>query len=317
MSDKNGKINDKLNNIRKAAVFAMTGNAVLAVLKISAGMISKSGALIADGIDSSSDVLIGIVTLLVTGIISKPADAEHPWGHGRAETVATAFLSFIILFAGAQLIIGSVSNLFGGALLMVPSAFAVAVTLVSIAGKILLAWSQYLLGKRADSAMIRANAKNMASDVLISCGVLAGLVISALTGSAHADAIIAILIGAWIIKTAIGIFLESNLELMDGNNGIEPYHVIVDAVSLVEGASNPHRARMRSIAGFWDIDLDIDVLPGCTVMEAHKIASEVEREIKLRLDNVFDIVIHVEPCGDNAAEAYGLSEHEMNGERSE
>lgn len=302
---------DKTKLIRVAAIVAISGNAFLAALKLVIGAISGSGALLGDGIDSSTDVFIGIVTLVIVRIISKPADAEHPWGHGRAETVATAFLSFIIFVAGAQLIISSVSSLISGQEPAVPSAIAFVATLISIAGKILLAWCQHYLGKRADSAMIKANAKNMVGDVLISLGVLAGLIISTLTGFAYADTIIAILIGAWILRTAIGIFLESNLELMDGNNDKEPYHIIVESVNAVEGASNPHRARMRHIAGFWDIDLDIDVNPNCTVVEAHKIASQVEKEIKRRLENVFDIMIHVEPLGDDAAEAYGLSEDEM------
>ena len=175
---------NKTKYIRTAAITAIMGNAVLATLKIIIGIFSDSGALIGDGIDSSTDVLISIITLVIVGVISKPADKEHPWGHGRAETVATVFLSFIIFFAGAQLIISSISKLFSGAQQFVPSAMAIVATLISIAGKVLLAWSQHILGKRTNSIMIKANAKNMASDVLISLGVLAGLIISLLTGSA-------------------------------------------------------------------------------------------------------------------------------------
>ena len=108
MTDNN---NDKTKYIRIAAITAIVGNAILAILKIIASVFSGSGALIGDGIDSSTDVLISIITLVVIRILSKPADAEHPWGHRRAETIATAFLSFIIFFAGAQLIINSFSNL--------------------------------------------------------------------------------------------------------------------------------------------------------------------------------------------------------------
>jgi len=301
----------KTNRIRIAAITALLGNTVLAALKIIAGTMSGSNALIADGIDSSADVIISVLALVVVRIITKPADKEHPWGHGRAETVATALLSFTLFFTGAQLIINSFSAFLSSEKHAVESSFAIIVTLISIGGKVLLALSQYVIGKRADSAMIKANAKNMAGDVLISLGVLVGLAISAYTGSAFADTIIAMLIGAWIIKTAIGIFLEINLELMDGNSGLEPYRVIIDAVNAVDGASNPHRARMRSIAGFWDIDLDIDVDPKCTVMEAHDIASHVEKEIKLRLENVFDIMIHVEPRGNDEVETFGLSEEDM------
>jgi len=306
--------NKKISTIRMAATTALFGNLVLASLKVVTGLISGSNALVADGVDSSVDVLICIIALVVVRIMSKPADTGHPWGHGRAETVATAILSFLLFFMGAQLIIDSASVLILNEQREAPSSIAMIVALISIAGKTVLAWSQFVLGKRADSAMVKANAKNMAGDVLISLGVLAGLVISSLTGSAYADTIIALLIGAWIMKTAIGIFLETNLELMDGNNDMEHYRVIVDAVNSVEGASNPHRARMRRIAGFWDIDLDINVNPQCTVLEAHGIASQVEREIKQRLENVFDIMIHVEPQGDITDETFGLSEDEMSDE---
>ena len=304
-------VDNKTKYIQIAATIAIIGNAIIAVLKITAGLSSQSDALFGDGIDSSTDVLISIITLFVVKILSKPADAEHPWGHRRAETIATAFLSFIIFFAGGQLIINSLSNLITDKYTPIPSTIAIVVLLISIIGKILLAFSQHILGKLANSAMTMANAKNMASDVLISSGVMVGFGIVYLTGARHADSVMAMLIGAWIIKTAIGIFLESNLELMDGNNDITQYQVIVDAVNAVDGASNPHRARMRRVAGFWDIDLDINVNPRISVFEAHKIASKVEQEIKNRLDDVFDIMIHIEPCGDNADEAYGLSEDDI------
>ena len=309
--------NDKTKYIRIAAVTAIVGNAILAILKIMTGIFSDSGAMIGDGIDSSTDVLISIITLVVIRILSKPADAEHPWGHRRAETIATAFLSFIIFFAGAQLIINSFSNLIADIHTPTPSALAIIVLIISIIGKILLAVNQYILGKRTNSAMLKANAKNMASDVLISFGVLVGFAIAYFTGSGHADSVMAILIGAWIIKTAVGIFLETNLELMDGINDIKQYQIIVDAVNAVDGATNPHRARMRRIAGFWDIDLDINVNPIISVIEAHKIASKVEQEIKKRLDDVFDVMIHIEPCGDDTVEAFGLSESDMQREKAE
>ena len=305
------KNNHKIKYIRYAAIIAITGNAILAIMKIVAGTLTHSGALIGAGIDSSTDILISIITLAIVKIMSKPADSNHPWGHGRAETVTTAILSFIIFFAGAQLIISSVTTLFTAEAQFTPSVFAIIVSVISIVGKILLAWCQHLLGTRADSAMVKANAKNMAGDVLISVGVLVGLLISAVTGSLYADSIIAILIGLWIIKTAVSIFLEANLELMDGNDNMEKYRFVIEAVNAVAGASKPHRLRMRRIAGFWDIDLDIEVNPELTVLAAHDIALQVEHEIKQRLENVFDIVIHVEPCGDHSAEAYGLSEEEI------
>jgi len=310
-------IDKKTKYIKLAALIALLGNVILASMKIAAGIFSQSNALVGAGIDSSTDVLISIITLVVVKILSKPADANHPWGHRKAETIATAFLSFIIFFAGAQLIINSLTDLIAGVETPLPPPIAIIVLIISVVGKILLAVSQYILGKRADSAMIKANAKNMASDVLISLGVLVGFAVAHLTGSGLADSIMAILIGFWIIKTAISIFADANLELMDGNSDMESYRIIVDSVNAVEGASTPHRARMRRIGGFWDISFDINVDPNCSVAEAHVIVSNVEKEIKQRLGNVMDIMIHVEPHGDNSAEGFGLSENEIKNGKAE
>jgi cation diffusion facilitator family transporter len=299
------------NSIRTAAIIAITGNALLAGLKIVMGILSKSNALLGDGIDSSTDVVIGVMALAVVKIISKPADETHPFGHKRAETVTTAFLSFVIFFAGAQLVIASASNLINDTHMVAPSPMAVCAALVSIAGKMLLAFSQYALGKRANSSMITANAKNMASDVVISAGVLVGFILTFLTGWGHTDSVVAILVGLWIIKTAFSIVLDVNLELMDGNTDSKPYTAIVEAVDAVEGVSNPHRARVRRISGFWDIEFDLDTAPERTVLEAHRLASRVEHEIKARVENVFDIMIHIEPRGDTSSEAFGLSEDNM------
>jgi Predicted Co/Zn/Cd cation transporters len=102
---------------------------------------------------------------------------------------------------------------------------------------------------------------------------------------------------------------------MDGNYDMEPYRVIALSVNETEGASNPHRAKVRRVAGLWDIDFDIDIDPKCTVLDAHNIALEVERRIKENLENVYDIMIHIEPRGDNIAEGFGLSERDMLGEK--
>jgi cation diffusion facilitator family transporter len=298
----------KTRLIKTAAWVALLGNAVLAVLKITAGVYAESLAVVGDGIDTSVDVLIAVMTLVVARIIARPADASHPWGHGRAETVATALLSFVLFFAGAQLILNSGAAIIFGEPREVPEFPALVVTVISITGKILLAWSQYLFGKKADSPMLKANAKNMSGDVVISAGVLIGLLLSTLTGIGLIDSVAALLVGMWVIKAAVDIFVEANAELMDGGSGKVFYRAVFDAVYSVPGAGNPHRTRMRRIAGFWDIDIDIEVDPALTIREAHAIASQVERAIKERVEGVYDIMVHMEPAGNREKESYGLRE---------
>ncbi|MDR1655688.1 MAG: cation transporter, partial [Treponema sp.] len=104
------KIAERARIIRIASLTALFGNALLAFAKIVAGFLAGSLAVAGDGIDSSLDVLIAIMSLIVAGMISSPADKEHPWGHGRAETIATSLLSCVLFFAGAQLVLQSVSS---------------------------------------------------------------------------------------------------------------------------------------------------------------------------------------------------------------
>jgi len=302
---------DKARLIRIAALTALFGNITLAAAKIWTGIYAGSLAVIGDGIDSSVDVIIAVMSLIVARIISKPADECHPWGHGRAETVATTLLSCLLFFAGAQLILNSGKNIVFGVQHEVPSMAALVVTVISIAVKLFLAWSQYLFGKKADSLMLKANAKNMTADVLLSAGVLAGLGLSMLFNVGVIDSWAAVLVGLWVIKSALGIFMEANTELMDGGSNRTYYQAVFEAVKTVQEAGKPHRLRMRRIAGLWDIDIDIEVLPNKTVIEAHWIASNVEQAIKKQVENIYDIMVHVEPLGNLENEGFGISEETL------
>ena len=302
---------DKVRIIKIASLTALIGNAVLATVKIVTGVFAGSLAVIGDGIDSSVDVLIAIMSLFVACIISHPADESHPWGHGKAETVATAMLSFMLFFAGAQLILSSGKEIIFGVNREVPSLPALIVTFVSIAGKLILAWSLGIMGKKAGSSMLKANAKNMSADVLLSTGVLIGLGLSMIFGIGLIDSWAAVLVGLWVIKSAFGIFMEVNAELMDGGSDKAHYQEVFEAVKSVEEAGHPHRVRMRRIAGFWDIDIDIEVPPNKTVIEAHWISHKVENAIKTRVEDVYDIMVHIEPAGNIESEGYGLSEDSL------
>lgn len=299
---------DRTGLVRKAALIALGGNLVLALLKIGTGLFTGSLAVLGDGIDSSTDVAIAIMTLAVGFIINQPSDKEHPWGHQRAETIATVVLAFIIMIAGFQLFLTAFHQLLSGAASVLPAKITLIVTAISIGGKMLLAWSQHVLGKKSGSAMIMANAKNMTNDIIISASVFVGLGSSLLFRLPFLDAATALLVGLWVMRSALGIFMEQNLELMDGNADDELYKSLFLAVKSVQGAGNPHRARIRKMATAWDIDLDIEVDENMTVKDAHDIAEQVEKAIRGRITDVYDIMVHVEPAGKGEhPEQYGLS----------
>ena len=217
--------------------------------------------------------------------------------HEKAEGIATKILSLVIFYAGAQMLLSSTKSIFSDEVKEIPSAIAIYVTVFSIIGKLLLASYQYKQGKKIDSSMLTANAINMRNDVVISTGVLLGLIFTFIFKLPILDSITGLIISLFIIKSSISIFIDSNVELMDGVKDVNVYNKIFEAVEKVPGASNPHRVRSRMIGNLYMITLDIEVNPEITITQAHEIADSVEKSIINSIDNVYDILVHVEPAG--------------------
>lgn len=298
----------RTQTIKRASWIAIIGNAILAAAKVTAGLLAGSLAVIGDGIDSTSDIVMSVISLFAAIIIAKPPDKKHPYGHFRAETIATTVLAFIMLFVGFELAKTSITTLIAREPRDIPSAAALYAIGFSIIGKTGLAVFLRRAGKRINSSMLTANGKNMQNDIIISCGVLVGLVFILILKLPIIDLIFGIGISLWIMFTAFKILLETNTELMDGVEDKSVYDCIFKAVDSTKGAINPHRTRVRKIASLYVIDIDIEVDDTMSIKEAHDIAMEVEREIKSHLDNVYDIMVHTEPRGNvETKEKFGLS----------
>jgi len=298
--------------IKKASWAGMIGNALLAGMKIATGLVAGSLAVVGDGIDSSTDVVISFFMLITARILSKPPDKKYPYGYGKADTIATKALSFVIFFAGLQLLITSAKRLISGEVTAMPSRIAIYVTLISIVGKIILAYYQFRAGKKTGSDMLIANGRNMQNDVLISFSVLIGLILIFVLKMPVLDKIFALLVSFWILKVAYQIFMQTNVELMDGTKDCTVYEKIFKAIEVVEGVHNPHRVRVRNIGHKLMIDIDMEVDGNLSLSQAHEISHKVEKSIKSNIDNVFDINIHVEPLGDKISEKdIGISRDEI------
>lgn len=285
------------------------GNSFLSVCKIVAGLISGSLAVLSDGIDSATDVVISLVMLFTARIMNRPPDKKYVFGYEKAEGIATKILSFIIFYAGVQMLITTISGIFtSDSVKEVPQAIAIYVTVFSIFGKLLLALYQHQKGKIINSSMLMANAKNMRNDIIISIGVLVGLIFTFVLKMPILDSVTGLIISIFIIRSGIKIFFDSNIELMDGVKDLSVYEKIFEAVDRVPGAYNPHRVRSRQLGNMYVIDLDIEVDGAITLNEAHDIADAVELSIKQSVENVYDIVIHVEPKGEeHHEEKFGLN----------
>lgn len=298
--------------IIRASWWAIVGNAVLAALKLAIGFVSGSFALIADGIDSTTDIASSLVVLVAARIISRPPNIKFPYGYSKADTVASKVLSFIIFFAGAQLAYSTIRVLIKGSVMETPTPLALWITVVSIVGKLILTLILFRTGKQVESPMLIANARNMRNDILISLSVLTSLIFTLLLKEPLIDRIIALAISIFIMYTAFRIFMKSNVDLMDGIDDTEVYQRLFEAVKSVEGAHNPHRVRARKIGHHYMVNLDIEVDPYLSVQEAHTIAKNVEDSIKSNLRNIYDVMVHVEPLGNQEEdEKYGITESEI------
>ncbi|MCL2596323.1 MAG: cation diffusion facilitator family transporter [Paludibacter sp.] len=291
----------------RASWVSTIGNTILSLLKLVIGFITGSLAVISDGIDSATDIVVSIVMIFTSRIVNRPPDRKYVYGYEKAEAIASKILSFVIFYAGVQMLITSVKATFWGAERTVPDMMAIWVTIFSIGGKLVLSLYQFRAGKRIESQMLIANAKNMRNDILISCSVLVGLFFTFILKAPILDSITGVIISFFILKTAITIFLDSNTELMDSVKDTAIYDTVFEAVDATDGAKNPHRVRIRTTGGMYLISLDIEAEGNCSLNQAHEISNNVEQNIRQRIENVYDIRIHVEPEGTvHSNEKFGI-----------
>jgi cation diffusion facilitator family transporter len=300
------------SRIKKASWAGIGGNGILAVIKIWFGTIGGSAALVGAGIDTATDIVSSLVTLFTANIADKPPDKEHPYGHGRAETIAARILSFIIITAGIQLLISSVTNLIQGTEKTLPELYALYISIGAIAAKLFLFLYKMKIGKEVNSQMVIADAINMRSDIVLSSSVLVGLLVTLILKRPIIDTIMAVAVGVWILKNGVGIFMASNDELMEGAGDPTLYDKVFTSLKKVEGVSNPHRVRIRKINTMFVIDLDIEVDEKLTVREGHELAIKAESMLREDIEDLYDVLIHIEPGGNyEDQERYGLTEESL------
>lgn len=301
---------DKL--IVTASWISIGGNALLSLLMITIGLLAGSLAVVANGIDSATDIVASVVTLFAAYLMTRPPDLKYVYGYERADSIASKVLAFIIFFAGAQLAISSVKGLITGVDKELPTLLAVYVTVASVGGKIMLAWFLWNSGKKTGSMMLQSNARNMINDVIISLAVLIGLFFTFVLHMPVFDVITALVVSLWIMYVAYRIFRESSLELMDGVDDSGLYDKVFDAIAKVEGVQHPHRTRIRKMGHQYIVAVDVEVDGDIPVRDAHRLAHEVEEQIRLELVDVYDVLVHTEPVGDDDRnEKFGISQENL------
>jgi len=285
-------------------------NGALSTAKVLVGLFFNSSAVLADGVDTGTDVFTSLVTLVSGRISNRPPDETHPYGHERAEAIAAKIVSFIVFYAGVSLFFTSVKRMIFGEHPQIQGVLPLLVTVLSMIVKTWLFLYKYRVGKKLNSSALIADALNMRNDILISSTVLFGVILSKV-GLFWMDSIAALVVSIMIIRTAFNIFRETSYELMDGMHDLEIYQEIFDAVESVKGVKNPHKVRVRQVGYKYFVDIDIEVDPNLTVGMGHDIATQVKQAIIGKNDRIVDVLVHVEPAGNVEQEPFGLDHEKL------
>jgi cation diffusion facilitator family transporter len=267
----------------------------LIILKIAVAIITGSISILAQAVDSFLDLFAVIITFFAIVIAARPADEEHPFGHGKVENIAAMVQAMLIFTAGGLIIYSAVRRIITGTTLALAEA-GIGVMLISIVASIFLSRHLLKVSRAVDSIALQANARNIATDVYSAAAVLAGLIAIRFTGLNILDPIIALLVALLILKVAYDVLRESFGGLIDVKlpevEEIEIKSCIIEHYSEVVGF---HKLRTRKAGSQRYIDLHLVMPKNASVEEAHKMCDHLEQDIKMRLHHA-SVVIHVEPC---------------------
>ncbi len=282
---------------RRAALVGAVTNSLLAVLKVVFGLLGHSQSLIADGIHSLSDLLTDALVLFAARHASEAPDAEHPYGHGRFETIGTLVLGAILVAVGVGIIFDAGERLFAPEELLVPEVVTLYVAAFSILANEALFFYTRHLGNLINSDLLRANAWHHRSDSVSSVVVLLGIG-GTMVGLPYLDAIAAVLVGLMVVKIGWSLGWNATHELADAGLEEEALGQIREVIGSVSGVKSVHMLRTRKLGGHALADVHVQVDPWLSVSEGHRIAEVVQYGLIDKVDVLEDVTVHIDPEDD-------------------
>jgi cation diffusion facilitator family transporter len=284
---------ERFNRADRVIKIGFWMNAVLMVVKLAAGHFGRSEAVFADGVESACDFVAIGLTLLALKVGRKPYDEDHPYGHGKVESLCAIMISLVIALTGAWVLYGAVTTVMEGSY-PTPALIAVVAAAATIVVKESLYRYSMTVGGDLGSPALLAIAKDHRKDAVTSVATLVG-VGCAYFGIGIMDPIAAGITSLFIFHIGYQTFRTSAHELMDG----QPEQSLLDAIAQlarsVEGVDQVHEIRARHSGQYLIVDLKLDMPPDMTVKRSHQIATDVKKRIFDHFSNVGDVMIHINP----------------------
>ncbi len=281
----------------KVSFVTIIGNILLSVMKLIAGFIAHSNAMISDAIHSASDVFSTFVVIIGIKLASKKADKEHPYGHERLECVAAIVLSMVLFITGFGIGAAALKNITSGDYnnIVVPGILALVAAIVSIVSKEAMYWYTRYNAKRIDSSALMADAWHHRSDAFSSIGALIGIA-GARLGFPIMDSIASLIIFVFIIKAAYDIFKDAIDKMVDHACDDDTVNQIRECVMKHEDVLGIDMLQTRIFGNKIYVDLEIATDGSYTLSKAHTIAESVHDDIEKSFPKVKHIMVHVNPA---------------------
>ncbi len=287
---------NRLQRSLRVTFLGLLANTVLAAGKLAAGILGHSHALIADAVESLADIFSSVIVWRGMVVAAAPADEDHPYGHGKAEPIAAAFVATMLLLAAGWIAVQAMHEIIlphQG-----PSSFTLVVLLVVVAIKELLFRFALRVAETVDSIAVRSDAWHHRSDAITSLAAGVGITVALIGGQrfAAADDIAAIVAAGIIAWNGWRLLRPALDELMDASPHGEVGAQIRALAGGVTGVRRVEKCLVRKMGYHYFVDMHVEVDPQMTVQAAHAIAHSVKDEVRRQLPAVYDVLVHIEPA---------------------
>lgn len=287
------------NNFEKTAIkvsmVSVVWNLVLSLVKLIAGVVANSGAMISDAVHSASDVFSSIIVMIGVKISAKDSDKDHPYGHERLECVAAIVLATILAGTGLGIGYSAINNLIDGKYNSVtPGMLALIAAIVSIVAKEAMFWYTRYYAKKIDSSALMADAWHHRSDALSSVGALIGIAFARI-GFPFMEPIASLVICLFIEKAALDIFKDAVDKMVDKSCDDETVSTIMECARQIEGVEDIDIIKTRVFGNKIYVDMEISADGNLPLKQTHAIAENVHDAIETAFPKVKHIMVHVNP----------------------
>jgi cation diffusion facilitator family transporter len=285
---------ERMGRKKRAAMISIVSNSLLVVLKLVVGFWTGSVGVLSEAFHSATDLMASGIALVSVRFADIPPDEQHPYGHGKVESLSGLVEAVLIFLAAVYIIYESIAKLAAGHREAFPVGAGLAVMIVSILVNSLISRYLFRVAAETDSLALHADAEHLRSDVYTSFGVLFGLTLVHFTGKSWLDSATALLVALFIIRTSFQLSHDAYHLLLDTRLPAEEEHQILDILESEPQVLGYHKLRTRKSGSQRHADVHVQVDDNYTLLAAHDLAEELEDRIRAVLPDIA-VNIHIEP----------------------